>query len=448
MTTNTESFIEVLYNAHTENSSVIYHYQKGGQKKSMMPSTPFIHEFFIFNSLYSVDWKKSTDSKKIEYHASGISEQSKQNTFVKYICSQSCDDMEKYTKCFEPVLYFCQKNQDYKKIIPNRISEKEGEKFFSHLDSITSYLKNPSNKKINKTIREQIRKCTNYINKVRNNIFHGSKSPSQIWDTDQKLRIELYFLFTAAINALFFSTKGKNPSAAGKTTPSISIYNPYKTNRYSILDQSDIIDATNFRILKESDYILACKALDFFSPQSSEHEIDERSTLFYPSAGNDFLLPTLIALPYCRNFYFYYKENHNMPKIKKYISILSSILGSGRPNPFRGDTPSVLNYTLGTRNSINITFTKGNNMKFLDEDCELSFYFHRGDSEGEGGSGQHWDSSLLGRLLNKSNKGLRYFTDGQPGGLDTSILNPNKKITIKNPKCTRTPFEAGTVIPT
>jgi hypothetical protein len=60
------------------------------------------------------------------------------------------------------------------------------------------------------------------------------------------------------------------------------------------------------------------------------------------------------------------------------------------------------------------------NMAFLQEDVELAFYFHRGDSWGEGGSGQEWDSKLLPKLLKMIpfSSSCVYLTDGVPGGFE------------------------------
>jgi hypothetical protein len=60
------------------------------------------------------------------------------------------------------------------------------------------------------------------------------------------------------------------------------------------------------------------------------------------------------------------------------------------------------------------------NVAFLQENVELAFYFHRGDSWGEGGSGQQWDSELLPELLKMIPKGSYcvYLTDGVPGGFE------------------------------
>lgn len=65
-----------------------------------------------------------------------------------------------------------------------------------------------------------------------------------------------------------------------------------------------------------------------------------------------------------------------------------------------------------------MVWIRDDNTAFFDEDIELAFYFRRGDSPGEGGSGQAWDSDLLERLSSKIPEGdsCCYLSYGQPGG--------------------------------
>ena len=71
-------------------------------------------------------------------------------------------------------------------------------------------------------------------------------------------------------------------------------------------------------------------------------------------------------------------------------------------------------------------------MTFLDKDIPIAFYFHRGDSPGEGGSGQSWDSNLLLQLLAKSAKdiGCHVLTDGEPGGLRDEVATQCQKVSL------------------
>lgn len=74
------------------------------------------------------------------------------------------------------------------------------------------------------------------------------------------------------------------------------------------------------------------------------------------------------------------------------------------------------------------------NTAFLTKDIPLAFYFHRGDSPGEGGSDQRWDSDLLPQLLAKADReiGCRILTDGEPGGLLEEIASKCQKVSLPN----------------
>jgi hypothetical protein len=69
-------------------------------------------------------------------------------------------------------------------------------------------------------------------------------------------------------------------------------------------------------------------------------------------------------------------------------------------------------------------------LDFLERDAQLAFFFHRGDSSGEGGSGQRWDSELFPELMKKVPKGREslFLTTGEPGGaaVPESIETPRR----------------------
>ena len=62
----------VLRKVHDDNCTA-EHFAKDpcGRTRSTMFLTAFVYEFFIYNSLYQVDWSKSTASGNLKYHANG-----------------------------------------------------------------------------------------------------------------------------------------------------------------------------------------------------------------------------------------------------------------------------------------------------------------------------------------------------------------------------------------
>ncbi|MDT8375339.1 MAG: hypothetical protein RQ867_01240, partial [Mariprofundaceae bacterium] len=73
------SLIDILYNVHCDNSKQQYYAERVGQRRiSTMPLTPFVYEFFLFNSLYQVDWNKSYEVEELIFHPDDYSESKQQ----------------------------------------------------------------------------------------------------------------------------------------------------------------------------------------------------------------------------------------------------------------------------------------------------------------------------------------------------------------------------------
>lgn len=180
----------------------------------------------------------------------------------------------------------------------------------------------------------------------------------------------------------------------------------------------------------------------------------ERTVLFYPSAGSDLQTPLLLGLPYCRHFLFYEHWRHNIrPEKLKWLQqepfqnfewvgwkedpevpILSHPRETGEPGggPF-GEYVVRFNYRDVPRE---LHWVCRDNKDFLKQDVDLSFYFHRGDSYGEGGSGQYWDSDLLPEMVAKIPGGFAcpFLSTGEPAGeypiLPALLENPVGKTRV------------------
>jgi len=175
-----------------------------------------------------------------------------------------------------------------------------------------------------------------------------------------------------------------------------------------------------------------------FAPTAAEPI--NKSALFYPSSGLDLITPIILGLPYCIHFYFYerYPERllHDNSLIDKLFSILSNINGLVIEN----SNWMVTNYKEhliqfhydGIERIVH--WVHKDNKEFLSEDVILKFYFHRGDSYGESGSGQFWDSELLPQLIDMIPEGFRslFVTDGEPGGLHYDVKKSSHKFKLPN----------------
>jgi hypothetical protein len=176
--------------------------------------------------------------------------------------------------------------------------------------------------------------------------------------------------------------------------------------------------------MKIGDTRLISRFKKVVTPNSLESSPSEKASLFYPSASSDFLTPLLLGLSYCTQFYYFELSRlRNPPEIARFLRRIEGLRIPSSPSQW---------ITTSDRHCLDFEFNgvprrlhlvHADNTSFLQEDVELSFYFHRGDSEGEGGSGQEWDSKLLPALLKliSPNSSCIYLTDGMPGGFQESL---------------------------
>ena len=419
------SLVDILYKVHSDNSKQQYYAEKAGRRMSTMPLTPFIYEFFLFNSLYQVDWNKSYDKEELIFHPDDYSESKQQRALIKYLKSYSIHKPADFYRAFEPLVYLPTIEGEWTHITPDaRISKEHGVSFFEkirELQNIVESCKNQNEMLVTKKVFELIDKGVYYIYLVRNNIFHGSKTLGEVYERNQKRRIEVYELFLKGVTSLFFLA-AKKPSVASDFIPCpITSSSLPISQDIEMLDQNTIWSAINKQLIKIGDTRLIAQ----FTKQIEPPKIapSNRSALFYPSSGSDMLTPILLGLPYCTQFYFYERgQVRHAPQIQ---TILNKI-----PTVKFDDCSRLVRWNeQGNEHCIGfeydgiprkIHWIHADNLEFLESDVDLRFYFHRGDSWGEGGSGQQWDSEHLPKLISMvpDNQICVFLTDGEPGGVN------------------------------
>jgi hypothetical protein len=421
----TEELISVLHQVHCDNSRLQYYAERpGGGRVSIMPLTPFVYEFFLFNSLYQVNWEASNEESGLVFHEEDFSESKKQRAFISFIKQYATLKPADLYRAFEPLIHIDKTRGEWTRVTPDsRISTSDGEKFFSNIFQLQTLLeqcKAPADIPTSKKIFDILKDCTYYIYLVRNNIFHGSKTLGEVYEPNQKQRLEVYDLFLKGLTSLFFLATGKGTAACDFVPCPIYSSSLPTRNPGEIIDQSRILGATARRLMKVGDSRLISRFTKIVSPPSAETKLGAKSSLFYPSAGTDFLTPILLGLPYCTQFYFIERSQQNPPPIS---SVLRGIKDMRiLTNPPHWKLAEDRHYLDFEFNGIprRLHWVHTDNVVFLQENVELAFYFHRGDSWGEGGSGQQWDSELLPELLKMIPKGSYcvYLTDSVPGGFE------------------------------
>ena len=250
-----------------------------------------------------------------------------------------------------------------------------------------------------------------FITEVRNNVFHGSKTLEQAREINQSARIEVYEIILRAVNSLFFLVIGcKRKIASDICQFSLHHEDYIFVNKY-ILQES-----MHQLYMKPNDIRFIKDYLSCFPNLSKECSGGD---MFYPSSGSDFLTPLLLSINYCDKFYFYDKStrilrNHAFIKTLKKIFDLNEVKRDLISNKM------VLSFKYKSRTK-EIYFVCSDNTDVFKEDLQLGFYFHRGDSMGEGGSDQNWDSKLIESLFEKALSKVYFVTDGKPYGIGESI---------------------------
>ena len=407
----TKNFISSIYQTHLDNIKSVYKVSPHG-KKPIMPLTNFIFEFFIFNSLYQINWSDSSENRNIIYHdRESESENNQIAKFLKFIKNNNQYGDSLLIDCFEPLKYINIEGEWTKIVEDERIKIEDGENFFKKLTFIKN---NQSEFHPTKTNFKLIKSCLYFIGNVRNNIFHGSKTEQQLDEESQSRRLEIYDIFIKCVNALFFAIVRLEGQKEKISSYKIQI--PVTSPKIASKLILELIN--NKQIKVEDSRIINHIATTNFKPNLGD-------TLFYPSAGYDIITPTLIALEHINDFYFYNESYNfrNLVEIKKSLKkILNLEIDYDRLN-------GEFSFIFKEKKKM-LHFIAIDNKTFLKEEVNLGFYFHRGDSNGEGGSDQKWDSDLLSELKNKikSSNNCFFISDGHPGGLsyDLNILETIK----------------------
>ena len=91
MDNEVNNFIDMMYHAHVDNDKSEYYSKRSSSNtgyKSINPLTSFVFEYFIFNSIYQIDWNLTVESGELEYHDrydENTNEIKQQRAMIKFI---------------------------------------------------------------------------------------------------------------------------------------------------------------------------------------------------------------------------------------------------------------------------------------------------------------------------------------------------------------------------
>ncbi len=435
MTDEIENLLDTLHHAHRDNArQAHYARSRRNEEHSTMPTTSFIYEFFLYNSIYQYDWEKSLASGILtawpREGEEGKTELFQQNQLEKFIRKKCQENPTIISRALAPLAELHDLNGNWTNVTPDaRITLECGQRFFKKIALLSERVKTaPSNGNLEptQTLFELINVCRCFIYLVRNNIFHGSKSIGEISEPSQRKRIEVYDIFLKCLVSLFFLAVERSPVAADHLQ--LPIFVESDTGQSIELDRSDVINLVTRGVMKPEDSRLVPQFRHIAA--NSESPPSERAALFYPSAGEDVVTPVILGLPYCSEFYFYdFSRRIRICNRQSIRSLLDTLHSQPEPEPLEDE--DLFHFEIAGRHRT-IHCVKRNNLDFLERDVDLCFYFHRGDSEGEGGSGQQWDSKHLGNLARKvlPDATFHILTDGEPGGIHSALIPVLQKLPL------------------
>jgi len=427
------NYLDTLRQAHRDNARRVYYAMgRDRQRRSTMPVTSFVFEYFIYNSLYQYDWERSIAEADMVPWEDERTEPQQQNGLERFVKSQCKSNPLILMRAFEPLTHIDDLTGEWTEVTPcagtRGITAEDGRGFFRKLKQLRDRVRSRDDLKINKSLFALICDCRYFVNRIRNAVFHGSKSIGETWDAKQRKRIEIYDIFLKCLVSLFFLAVDDEKSVASDSVQ-VPVRVPRGNEMFHTIEQRRISEAVINRAMKPEDSRLIreffCQAHLPRQPPGS------RDALFYPSSGHDILTPLLLGLPFCSHFFFY--DNNIRRNRQRCDSHIKEYLGhrSTTERSLECENTEIVTFDFWGIPR-NLHFVSKDNRDFLRQDVDLTFYFHRGDSPGEGGSGQKWDSCELSNLGQQvENTGIcQIVTDGEPGGLHPDVKSQMRTLRI------------------
>lgn len=202
--------VSILFTIHRDINSCIHAVRKGNQEllEPFIP-THFIYEYFIFNTIYSINWQNSLQYGNISNLRGD--ELKKQEKYLKFIFEED-EFVEsydfKFKKIFKkigiPEINYVKNRvrldkDHFPKHIKDRCSLKDPDEVENFKKAVDSIL---AGEFINE---ENIKSIITLIYRVRCNIFHGVKSIDELNRDIERKKLKFYTNILIAVNQMVFS---------------------------------------------------------------------------------------------------------------------------------------------------------------------------------------------------------------------------------------------------
>lgn len=193
-------FVEPLRGWHEAIRRNEYFSFEGRTGRQITALTRFVFEFFIYNSLYQVDWERSGPCA-IQRHSSEMPESRQQEIFEDHLREIGTQHQLEVRNIFTMMI---RRNR-----LQDR-SEDEGgriyRRFARSLEAIQTMLEKPDATLDVPAFFEEIRRCRKVVYEVRCNLFHGRKTMAMALEPDQERRLRAYWEFLSCLIGFFFTS--------------------------------------------------------------------------------------------------------------------------------------------------------------------------------------------------------------------------------------------------
>jgi hypothetical protein len=201
------NFITTMKRVHDDNSRVKHFARYPEGERSTMYLTPFVYEFFMYNSIYQIDWEKSLVDSQLQYHSREMKEKEKQGPFEGFLKAQTKISPHLVSTAFQRLLEI-PIDDSWAIVTPDsRITAERGRQFFENLRQLRERLhrlEHQPTSELHDEVFNYICQCRVFVYDVRNNIFHGRKTLVDATEPNQNRRIEIYYWFLYGLLSLFF----------------------------------------------------------------------------------------------------------------------------------------------------------------------------------------------------------------------------------------------------
>ena len=227
--------INDLYNLHLVSRRIEHGigYDKDSSNWRLFEPSKFVYAFFAYNTFYSIDWASSVREHRIicwdeeESHLKqNYTECMKEYKKMKYLREfvySSCIDLDNERDINERKVFFAENysNNLRKNIEESKIKVETLEVILQQIVTDFSILQCDKDhfikqlnglvegNLINKKFKDAVDDVMYFIYKVRNNIFHGSKTILDMSADKQRERLLIYTAIIITLNDLLFNTLEK-----------------------------------------------------------------------------------------------------------------------------------------------------------------------------------------------------------------------------------------------